>query len=222
MGEKTTDWTSRVLVVAPHADDETLGCGGLIAQLTRAGRDVRVLVLTLGRTPPSPKQQTTEELHEACRGLGLPSPAAVLFPGYQGRLDTLPISDVITALDSAIADFEPTAVFFPYASHHQDHEVTYRATIAALRPRELTSRIRIVAMYEYPYAATWPPPTLVGGKMHRELSTQDLDAKVAAYGQYKTQHSWITPERVRLWAVGRGAEVGVEAAEAFWVLRGWL
>ena len=43
-----------VLVVAPHFDDETLGCGGLLAQLAAAGAVIRVLYLTDGAAAAEP------------------------------------------------------------------------------------------------------------------------------------------------------------------------
>ncbi|MFO0730634.1 MAG: PIG-L family deacetylase [Nitrospiraceae bacterium] len=40
---------SRVVVLAPHMDDETVGCGGLIRKMTESRKDVRVLFMTDGR-----------------------------------------------------------------------------------------------------------------------------------------------------------------------------
>lgn len=219
-------WNTRILVVAPHADDETLGCGGM---LSRYGENASVLTLTLGRTPAGDHEQTLQERNRALAVLGVTTSdtnrtttASIVFPGKQGRLDTVPMSDVVSAIDNSISALHPTSVFFPYASHHQDHEVTYRAVLAALRPREVTNRIRLVALYEYPYAAAWPPPVLPGGKFYLELSEHELGQKVRAFAEYKTQHGYLTPERVREWAVTRGHEVGFGAAEAFWLVRGIL
>jgi LmbE family N-acetylglucosaminyl deacetylase len=214
-----TSWEERVLVVAPHADDETLGCGGMLYELQ--GRR-RVAILTLGRTPRREGEQTVGELNSAMQHLGI-TDYAVLFPGMQSRLDTVPFTDIVTALDAEIDDLAPTAIFFPYASHHQDHDITYRAVLAALRPRKRTLPIRLTALYEYPYAAAWPPPALPGGKFYREMSTDTLVAKVEAYAAYATQaRGWLSPARVHEWARTRGAEAGVTAAEAFWAVRGWL
>ncbi len=68
------------LVLAPHPDDETLGCGGLIAEACARGRDIHVLVATDGtgshpnsRAWPAPRlrAQREQEARDAVRELGL-------------------------------------------------------------------------------------------------------------------------------------------------------
>ncbi|NNC52551.1 MAG: PIG-L family deacetylase, partial [Erythrobacter sp.] len=46
----------RVLVVAPHPDDEVLGCGGTMARLAAEGHAVHVLVATRGQPPAFPEE----------------------------------------------------------------------------------------------------------------------------------------------------------------------
>jgi LmbE family N-acetylglucosaminyl deacetylase len=219
----TTGWDERILVVAPHADDETLGCGGLL--ISRDSREHRVLVMSLGKTPPSPGEQTRAEMDLAMQRLGVRG-ATVAFPGSQGLLDTLPLASLVRVIDQAIDDFRPTSLFVPYASHHQDHQAVYRATLAALRPRASTIGIRLVALYEYPYAASWPPPELPGGKFHLPLSERVLAAKLLTLAAYDSQvgrpGTWLDVARAETWARMRGAEIGVPAAEAFWLVRGLL
>ena len=91
----------RVLIVAPHPDDEVLGCGGLIAAAVRQGATVRVVFLTSGDGYPAaatllcrstPKaddflalgRMRMEEARHAARQLGL-SPADLIFLGYPDR-----------------------------------------------------------------------------------------------------------------------------------------
>ncbi len=208
------------MVIAPHADDEVLGCGGLLAKSTGA----RVVLVTLGASVANFTAQTDAEYREALATLGCEGTPA-LFPGMVGRLDTLPMCDLVAALDAQIDDFKPTAVFLPYASHHQDHAAVYRATLAALRPRANTVRLAMVALYEYPYSASWPPPELPGGKVHLPLDAATLATKMRALGAYRTQfarESWLTLPRAKSWARTRGAEIDAPAAEAFWVVRGLL
>ena len=76
-------WTERVraesaLVLAPHYDDEILGCGGLLAQLTASGAAVRVLFLTDGsgggeeiEDRDAYRQRRREESGQVCEILGL-------------------------------------------------------------------------------------------------------------------------------------------------------
>ncbi len=217
------NWDERILVIAPHADDETLGCGGLLVEKSASSR--RVVVMAHGKTPYNPAAQTLTELFEAMRCLGVED-FGVVFDGEQGRLDVLPQARLIAAIDWEIEQFRPTALFVPYASHHQDHRAVYTATLAALRPRKATLGIRLVALYEYPYAASWPPPELPGGKFHFKLSSRSMRRKLHALSAYKSQvarpGAWLDVPRAETWMRMRGAEVGVPAAEAFWLMRGWL
>jgi LmbE family N-acetylglucosaminyl deacetylase len=87
-----------VLIIAPHPDDETLGCGGLIAQRRSEGRRVVVVVLTDGRgllerlgilTDPTPEEVARlrkEETRRAVKILG-GDPADLRFLDFEnGRL----------------------------------------------------------------------------------------------------------------------------------------
>lgn len=59
----------RILALAPHPDDELLGCGAAHVALAAAGHDVRVLPVTLGRRADHERRR--EELEQACRVAGL-------------------------------------------------------------------------------------------------------------------------------------------------------
>jgi len=97
----------KVLIFAPHEDDETLGCGGCIQQAVRAGAKVKVVLMTNGEYPeidvvlyeetlrPRPAAfvrlgyMRQQETLRAMRYLGVPS-GAVTFLGYpNGYLDRM-------------------------------------------------------------------------------------------------------------------------------------
>jgi LmbE family N-acetylglucosaminyl deacetylase len=80
--------TGRTLVLAPHPDDESIGCGGMIAKLCRAGRPPRVAILTDGTGSHQGSRQITSatlrrirenEAREALRFLGFTAPNAPIF-----------------------------------------------------------------------------------------------------------------------------------------------
>src|SRR5688572_7808705 len=97
----------RILVLAPHADDEVLGCGGFIARRAAEGCEVHVLVATIGDvcdvngTSKSSATERCAELAEASRILGV-AHHEVLFENYENRLDTLPRLDLVTRLDRVL------------------------------------------------------------------------------------------------------------------------
>lgn len=220
-----------ILVIAPHADDETLGMGGTIARFAREGRKVTVAVMT-GHGPGKhplwqPEFWTTirGEAAEAVRLLGVDS---LLFDELPAAcLQDLPTHQVNRAVGEMIARVDPEELYLPYYHDlHGDHEaLAYAALVHARAYLSGGRNIRLLAMYETPtethlFPAPIRPPFVPN--MWVDIS-DTLETKLAAWNSYRSQHQQgPTPrsvEALRAQAVSRGAEVGVAAAEAFMVLR---
>lgn len=116
----------RVLVIAPHPDDETIGCGATIAGLAERGADVRVLVATPGGdsvalrgTAEDTAGARRREVEAACRALGVAAPTVLDLPdgGLADHLDEL-----AEAISGSVATLRPEAVFVPWPlDGHPDH-----------------------------------------------------------------------------------------------------
>ncbi len=125
-----------VLVVAPHGDDEVLGCGGVMHQLA-ASHAVYVLYMCYGdegRRGTQVAQQA--EMTNACNILKATGWAGLAFPDQ--RLDTLAISDMANAVANYCEQIGGvSSVFIPsFASLNTDHRLTYEAALVALRRRK--------------------------------------------------------------------------------------
>jgi N-acetylglucosamine malate deacetylase 1 len=210
-----------LLVIAPHADDETLGAGGTIHRASRQGWDVEVAVARL----EAPNRWL--ELEEACRVLG--ARPRVLDPDWADQwLDSLPLALVVTAIEDVLDEVRPDVVIIPdIIEIHQEHRVVAEASMAALRPSAGTSRWRppIVLAFEH-LADAWalqqpvyPPSTWA------RLAEDDLDAKLKAMkahaSQMRPHPSERSVESIDALARVRGAQAGCGAAECFSVIR-WL
>jgi LmbE family N-acetylglucosaminyl deacetylase/GT2 family glycosyltransferase len=125
----------RVLVVAPHPDDEVFGCGGMLAWHQRVGAEVRVVVLTDGvEGDPDARAQDiagtrVAESRAAGGELGVDD---YRFLGYaDGALGEA--SDLPDRLAAELEEFGPGLVYGPSpAELHPDHRAASRALVAAL------------------------------------------------------------------------------------------
>ena len=146
------------VIVAPHPDDETIGCGGLIALLREHGLRVGVVVMTDGgnshpnsqafsRERPSGVRQ--RETLDAAEILGVP-PSDVQFLRYHdGQLAVEASEDfdgTVARLRDAIASHNPGTVVMPFrGEHHADHLATWH--LSRYATRQLKHRPRRL---EYP------------------------------------------------------------------------
>jgi LmbE family N-acetylglucosaminyl deacetylase len=137
-----TDSTSRqsALVLAPHPDDETIGCGGTIARKVAAGAAVRVLIAADGHD-----EQRRHECREACAILGL-SEQQLTFLGFpDGGLSTH-ANDLTGAVRSAVASFQPDQIFVPSGvDAHPDHQA-----LATAVDRVRADTLRDTSVLAYP------------------------------------------------------------------------
>ena len=219
----------RILIIVPHADDEVLGCGGLIEKACRHGNLVKVIISTVGNTNfiHSGKLVTSktriDEVTEALNYLGCNN-LEIMYTDKDGMLDTVPQKELITALDKYINDICPTMVFIPYPSFHQDHRTLFYACMAALRPNP-KNQFKLVAMFEYPLIA-WQHPKIGDlGELYLDIS-EDINKKIGALqkhcSQIREEAYLISPEGTKAWANKRGLEIGVDYAEKFYILQARL
>lgn len=218
----------RVLTVAAHPDDETLGAGGTMARLAAQGHEVWVCILTDGVTA----RHQHVDLQQECarRATDLLGVAQVVFCGLPDqRLDTLALLDVITPIEKCIAELQPQTVLTHFMEDaNQDHRVAFRATVVATRPVEGSS-VRRVLCFETSSSTEWAPPfpgTVFAPNVFVDI-TSTLDAKLDAMRAYEGTHSGeMRPfphprsyQALEATARRHGATSGLLAAEPFMLVR---
>ena len=192
-----------LLVLAPHPDDETLGCGGLIARAVASGQEVRVLVLTDGTKshpnsaayPAARLQRLREaESREAARALGL-DPAHVAFLGLPDAHLPQHGPAATRAADAVAAhasDMGAGALFVTWRHDpHGDHKA------AAALARAVAARLRIV-LFEYPvWGWTLPPRRLLEAGEPRGFRLDvraHLPAKRRAIACHRSQRGLVVED----------------------------
>lgn len=126
-------------MLAPHPDDESLGCGGLVALLRHAGTDVRIVFITDGAashpgyTATSLALRRREEAINAASILGVDEDAVVFLDLPDAGL-TQRMSDAVDLLVGEFGAFEPDQLVVPDALEpNHDHAATFQAASRAVR-----------------------------------------------------------------------------------------
>ena len=204
-----------VLVVAAHADDEVLGCGGTVALHTRAGDHVSCVIACAGNGLRQPHDHS----ERAARTLGV---ADLRFLGLADqRLDTLPLLDLGTQLQEIVREVRPQIVYGQYgADINQDHQVLFRALLVATRPTE--DFIEAVYAFDTASSTEWAFPRSFVPDTWVDISAT-LDTKLEAMACYRTElRDYPHPrslEALRTRAQAWGNQQCLEAAEVFMTIR---
>ncbi|UZW54546.1 PIG-L family deacetylase [Sphingobium sp. JS3065] len=216
----------RVAVVAPHPDDEILGCGGTMARAAAAGAEVHVIVVTRGQ-PPLFDEALVERIRaETLRAhdmIGVTGTQFLDFPA--AGLDQIPRSELNHALSSALSRIEPDLLLIPFIGDiHLDHQIVFNAALVHARPRSGSSPSCVLA-YETLSETNWLAPGVTPAFIPNIFVDigATLDRKIAAFGMFQTQVKPSPDERsleaIRALAVLRGATAHRQAAEAFVLIR---
>jgi N-acetylglucosamine malate deacetylase 1 len=211
----------RVLVVAPHPDDETIGMGGTIAKLISLSIPVRVIFMSNGVTSRDVARETVESRNRAARNamdvLGVDDFNFFDFP--DNRFDSLPILEIAKLLESEVSNFRPTVVFAPYRYDlNIDHQIASEATSIAVRPK-LSNNVRLYLNYEILSSTGWnhaapvfSPTVFVDIQNYWSLKLSALQA----YGpEIDASPSARSIRVIEALANFRGGLVAKEKAEAF-------
>lgn len=220
-----------ILVIAPHADDEVLGVGGTIARLVAEGRKAVVAVLTgHGESAhplwaPETWDTIRGEAQKSCELLGV---SKLIFRELPAAcLDYSPAWKINQTVTEVIREVAPEQIYVPFSHDlHQDHQAIAYAAMVATRPYlPLGKQIKRILAYETlsethlaaPYLApAFQPNVFVDVSSHLE---RKLDAMRAYASQLQADHLPRSIEGLRALARLRGTHIGVDAAEAFILLR---
>src|SRR5688500_13498891 len=150
---------SNVLIIAPHPDDEVLGCGGTIAHLAREGRKVTVAIVTKGTPlfPASQVRQVRAEARRACATLKVKDLRFLDLPVT--TLHLIPKSKLNTVFIELIRATNPETVFLPSpGDRHEDHRQVFDAAMVAMRPDGRRHHVSRICCYETVSETHWSAP----------------------------------------------------------------
>ncbi len=206
-----------IMVIAPHADDEVLGCGGYLLHQVKTGARVVIVLGTIGGTN---EKQNFEMRHTEAKQVNerLGAEWFFLFKDMDAMLDTVPSLEITAKLDNYIEQYRPDEIFINYRSRHQDHIKMYDCAMAAMRLKE-GYMPKLIALYEYPFVSDGLD-IVRGGKIYHDIS-DNIDEKVALFNLYASQvkaaPSPLNEDGIKSLASIRGLECGMKYAEMFYV-----
>ena len=169
-----------VLVVAPHPDDETIGCGGRLALAAAAGEKVGAIFLTsgeLGLTDLSADQARTvreAEAKEAARIIGITSLTFLRLPDWSLSDSS---AQAVESLGRVLQQEHPNRLLIPHVNEsHPDHAATPVILRMALRNIQVEIQVQT---YE-----VWTPMTSF--EEVEDISSV-MEIKLAALRAYRSQ-----------------------------------
>ena len=214
------------LIIAPHPDDEILGCGGLISKV-KANKGKVSIITVCNHLPPlyseTDSKKTIEEMKKVHKVLKINKSFNLMYPAcLLHKEDQYKINNVIFNI---IIKIKPDYVFIPFPDRHQDHKLVFESSLVATRPKSNALFIKSLYAYEVISETFWNagyveanfiPDTFVDIKKH-------IKSKIRSLKIFKSQINKKLIERsteaIEALSILRGSQNGYKNAEAFKLIR---
>jgi len=210
-----------ILIVAPHPDDEVLGCGGTLIKHAKSGDNIHLCIATVGYTPDWSQEYLDNrsiEIKKVGKILGIKKIHMLGYPTV--KLDTISQKEINDCLFNLVSKVKPQVVYIPHRGDlNIDHRILHDASLVALRPlNNSTSRI---LSYEVPSVTEWGVQPFTPN-IYSDI-TETYEAKIEALKNYEGEMRASPHPRslevIEAHARKRGSEAGIQYAEAFMLIR---
>jgi len=215
----------KILIFAPHNDDEVLGVGGTIAKYAAEGHEVYVCEATSGKDQERLRRIQNEAL-TAHIVLGV---ASTIFLGLPvvGLAD-MPTKELNKAFLDTVSKIKPNIAFIPHRGDmHSDHRMVSESAMVALRP-VTNPQLKAIYSYETLSETEWNIPTIDNAFIPNIWSdiSDTIDIKLEAMKCYKSQlKDFPNPrsiEAIEALSKLRGSTICVKSAESFMLIRAYI
>lgn len=217
----------KVLVIAPHPDDETLGCGGSLLRHIANGDEVHWMIVTaitteIGFTSERVGRRNVE-IEKVGKAYGFAGIHRIGFPAMY--LDSVEKRQLIEAIGAVVQRIKPEILLIPYRNDaHSDHAVVFDATVSCSKSFRYPS-VHGVYVYETLSETEFGLRTDDPGfrpNLFVEISSW-IDRKISIMRMYDGEILEFPFPRsetcIRAQASLRGSQAGVQAAEAFMIVK---
>lgn len=213
----------RILVIAPHPDDETLGCGGTILKHIKRGDKVSWCIVTLGNKNMGHDTKHMKDwnniIEKVQKKYKFSNVYKLKLP--TGEIDRIPLFKLINLLKKVIKTEKPDIIYTNFSHDiHSDHQIIYNATVSAVKNFNFPN-IKKILMYETisetEYATnveniSFNPNYFID-------ITPFIEKKINIFKIYKTEVMKENYPRslsnIKALAKYRGGRIGKKYAEAF-------
>lgn len=212
----------KILVVAVHPDDETLGCGGTLLRHRASGDEIHWLIVTEAGNDAL-KLRRAAQIEQVRQAYGFTDIHALGLPTT--RLDQLATGQLVGAISKVIEAVAPEIIYLPFAYDiHSDHRIVFEAAYSCTKVFRYPSVRRVLmmeTMSETDFSPAIPgqvfmPNVFVDIGDHLENKLNIARIYEDELGNHPFPRSL---EGLRALATVRGAATGCRYAEAFMLLK---
>ena len=215
---------NKVLVISPHPDDETLGCGGTLIRHKKEGDEIHWLIMTNVNSSEKKIHSVKEkEIEEVSKAYNFDSTSRTKF--LTSELDSAPRKEIIQVISKVFEEIQPNYLYLPFKNDiHSDHSIVFDAAASCTKSFRYPY-VKKVMIYETISETEFSiRPDKEQFKPNLWIDISDyIDEKIEIMSLYESEIGKEpfprSEQNIRSLAKFRGSTAGVLSAEAFILLK---
>lgn len=214
---------NKVLIIAVHPDDETLGCGGTLLKHKANGDEVHWLICTTIDQSHSYYEQREKELRLVSDAYGFDGVHNLRLKTMQ--VDEYSMSELIGAISKVIGEVKPNIIYLPFKGDvHSDHRKIFEASYSCTKSFRYPF-VKKIYMIETLSETEFAPSTKEDSFIPNVFVdiSEHMEKKIEIMKMFESEiapHPFPRSERnLRALATFRGATAGCDYAESFVLLK---